>query len=332
MSIKINNKILPEVGLGCMGMSEFYGDTDDAASLQTLKRSYEIGYRHYDTADMYGQGRNELLLGQFIKTLGEARDNIHIASKVGIQRDSNDKYNLILNGSREYIHKSCNDSLKRLGTDYLDLYYLHRKDPNILLEESLTAIKELIDSGKVKAAGLCEVSSETLSEANKILKISAIQSEYSLWSRDIEDEIIPLCKDLDITIVAFSPMGRGFLTGKISKKHMDTAVSDKDFRASLPRFNGENYDKNIKLVNKIIDISSSLNIKASQLSLAWILSKSDNIIVIPGTKQEKYLLENFESLNIKLDNEVIREIESIFTKDSISGDRYPERILKKSNK
>ena len=141
MSIKINNKILPEVGLGCMGMSEFYGDTDDAASLQTLKRSYEIGYRHYDTADMYGQGRNELLLGQFIKTLGEARDNIHIASKVGIQRDSNDKYNLILNGSREYIHKSCNDSFQRLGTDYLDMYYLHRKVTNLLFVESLTAIK-----------------------------------------------------------------------------------------------------------------------------------------------------------------------------------------------
>lgn len=327
----MNNKIFPEVGLGCMGMSEFYGDTNDAASLLTLQRSYDIGYRHYDTADMYGHGKNELLLGQFIKKLGKKRGNIHLASKVGIQRDTNDKYNLILDGSRSYIHKSCDDSLKRLGTDYLDLYYLHRKDPNITLEESLSSIKELIDSGKVKAAGLCEVSPETLREANKTLKISAIQSEYSLWTRDIEDEIMPLCKELDITIVAFSPMGRGFLTGKVTKQYMNTAVSDKDFRTKLPRFNGDNYDNNIKLVNKINDISASLDIKTSQLALAWILSKSDNIVVIPGTKQEKYLLENFESKNIKLDNDIIREVESTFNKDSISGDRYPESILKKSN-
>lgn len=331
MNISMNGKLFPKVGLGCMGMSEFYGDTNDKSSLEILKKSYEIGYRHYDTADMYGRGHNETLIGNFIEYLGNNRDEIHLATKVGIQRDSNDKYKLILNGSREHILRSCDESLLKLNTDYLDLYYLHRKDPNISLEESIGTISELIGKGKVGAIGLCEVTSETLKLANNIHKISALQSEYSLWTRDIEDNVINTCIDLDINIFAFSPIGRGFLSGKISKEYIQNTVSEVDFRANLPRFNGENYDKNMSLVNKMKEISDSLGIQASQLAISWILAKNDNIIAIPGTKQEKYLHENFKGAEIVLDKNTIDKLDTIFKTDSVSGDRYPTQILEKSN-
>lgn len=324
-------KPVSPVGLGCMGMSEFYGETDDSVSLKTLTKAYELGYRHFDTADMYGVGHNEKLLGTFIKSLGCDRENIVLSSKVGIVRDMNNKYKLSVDGSKEYIKSACEKSLKRLGTEYIDLYYLHRRDPNIPLEETVTALADLIKEGKIRAIGLCEVSLDTLKSVQKLHPVAAVQSEYSLWSRDVEDAILPICLQMGVAFVAFSPMGRGFLTGSITKDRMKKANPEIDFRTKLPRFNSENIDANLELVSKMKNIADAVGATPAQIALSWILSKGDNIFVIPGTKTPSFLSENLASQDVVLNASVMRELNQLFTPESVHGGRYPQEILARSN-
>lgn len=331
MNRAIGGKAVPSVGLGCMGMSEFYGAADDAESLQTLIRAYEIGYRHFDTADMYGLGHNEKLLGKFVRELANERDKIVISTKVGIVRDEGNKYSLSVNGGRNYVRKSCHESLKRLGTDHIDLYYLHRRDPKTSLEETMTALSKLRQEGKIGSIGMCEVSADTLRAAHAIHPVAAVQSEYSLWTRDLELEILPLCRQLNIALVAFSPLGRGFLTGGISKESMKSANPELDLRTKLPRFTGDNIDANLQLVDRLKQISASVNLKPSQVALAWVLAKGDNVHVIPGTKRSAYLVENFSSTDVVLGSNIIVQLDSLFTHDAVRGARYPQDILVRSN-
>ncbi len=323
-------KSVSPVGLGCMGMSEFYGATDDNVSLKALRRAYELGYRHFDTADMYGFGHNEKLLGLFVKTLGCDRDKIVLASKVGIVRDQNNKYKLSVDGSRQYIKTACEQSLRRFSTDYIDLYYLHRRDPTRPIEETMEALVELLREGKIRAIGLSEVSVGTLEIAHKIHPITALQNEYSLWSRDVEDELLPACQRLNIALVAFSPMGRGFLSGSVTKDCLQSADPEMDFRTKLPRFSEENIDANLRLVARLRDLADTLGVTAAQLALAWILSKGNNIYVIPGTKRLTYLAENFASQRIHLEPAIVQQLEGIFTKEAVQGGRYPQEILVRS--
>lgn len=331
MNRLLANKSVPAVGLGCMGMSEFYGETDDAQSLDTLHAALELGYRHFDTSDMYGRGHNEELLGKFVKQLGPRRDEILLATKFGIYRDPSDKYNLLIDGSREYVKKACEASLKRLNTDCIDLYYVHRRDPNTPIEETISAMAELVQEGKIKAIGLSEVSVETLRKAHAVHPIAALQSEYSLWSRDLEEDILPVLKNLNIALVAYSPLGRGFLTGAITKQHIEQASADSDFRAKLPRFQGENLDSNLQLVRALEELSQELKCTPAQLALAWLLEQYDNLHVIPGTKRIKYLKGNFAAQDIKLDVAACAMLGKIFAPQAIAGKRYPDAILKGTN-
>ncbi|MCY4045090.1 MAG: aldo/keto reductase [Cellvibrionales bacterium] len=328
---KLANTMVPRVGLGCMGMSEFYGNTDEDTSLLTLKQAFDLGYRHFDTADMYGYGHNEKLLGKFIKDNNDLRDDIFLCTKGGIIRDPDNKYNITVNGSRDYIKKACEDSLKRLETDYIDLYYLHRPDPNIAIEETVSAMKELVDEGKIKAIGLSEVSSEQIRAASSVHTISAVQSELSLWSREAEESVLPCCEELDIAFVAFSPLGRGFLSGAIDQSFLNATSEDVDFRKRIPRFSDENIENNLAVLNKLEAISERNGLTLSEVSLAWVLAKSKNIHIIPGSKTPKYLPTNFNSQNIELSQADINEIESLFTPDAIQGTRYPQAILEKSS-
>lgn len=327
---KLGDKKVPAVGLGCMGMSEFYGETDDKVSIGTLHESYAMGYRHYDTADMYGEGHNENLIGEFLKQLNADREEIFICTKGGIVRDSTDKYNISVNGSREYIRRACESSLKRLNVEYIDLYYLHRIDPAIEIEESIGAMKELVEEGKIRSIGLCEVSAEQLEIANSVHPVAAVQSELSLWSRDAEDTVIPKCVELDIAFVAFSPLGRGFLSGKIDRNFMKNASEHLDFRKKMPRFSEENIDINSSLVSKLESIAAELEVTPSLLALYWALSRSPNIHIIPGTKTTRYLANNFNAQHCDIGSEVITRLDSIFNLDAVSGSRYPQKILQKS--
>nr|WP_298138792.1 aldo/keto reductase [uncultured Pseudomonas sp.] len=331
MNRTLANKSVPAVGLGCMGMSEFYGETDDAQSLETLHAALDLGYRHFDTSDMYGRGHNEELLGKFIKQLGSRRDEILLATKFGIYRDPADKYNLLIDGSREYVKKACEASLKRLNTDCIDLYYVHRRDPNTPIEETVGALAELVQEGKIKAIGLSEVSVETLRKAHAVHPIAALQSEYSLWSRDLEEHTLPVLEELNIALVAYSPLGRGFLTGAITKEHIEQASADSDFRAKLPRFQGENLDANLQLVKALEELSSELGCTSAQLALAWLLDQYENLHVIPGTKRIKYLEGNFTAQQIQLDAAASAMLGKIFAPQAIAGKRYPDAILKGTN-
>ncbi len=331
MNRKLGSKSVPAIGLGCMGMSEFYGATDDAQSLDTLAQALEMGYRHFDTADMYGSGHNETLLGQFLRSVGAARrQQLLIASKVGLRRAPEDKYKIEVDGSASYIKQACDASLQRLGVEQIDLYYLHRRDPKIELAESLGAMAELVKAGKIGAIGLCEVSSQTLQAAHAIQPIAALQSEYSLWSREAGDEMIPLCEQLGIAFVAFSPMGRGFLTGSVNRDTMQNATRDADIRTVLPRFQAENIEANLRLVERLKSIAAQLTMQASQLALSWILSKHAQVHVIPGTKRASYAATNFSAGACQLDAATLAQLDQIFTPDAVSGGRYPAAILNKS--
>lgn len=327
---KLGNTVIPAVGLGCMGMSEFYGKADDSVSLNTLTEAYRQGYRHFDTADMYGLGHNEALIGKFINRPEIDRNEIFISTKGGIVRDPEDKYNVSVNSSSEYIRGACERSLSRLKTDYIDLYYLHRLNPNTSIEESMGTLKDLVQEGKVKHVGLCEASAAQIRVAHKILPITAVQSELSLWSRDAEESVIPTCIELDVAFVAFSPLGRGFLSGNIDKDFMNSAHNELDFRKRLPRFNDENLERNLQLVKKLESIAGDLGIPTSQISLSWALHKAPNIHIIPGTKTTKYLKSNFDAQFIKLDKRVMRELDNIFSSSAVYGSRYPQKILEKS--
>ncbi|MEO7834161.1 MAG: aldo/keto reductase, partial [Ginsengibacter sp.] len=290
-----------ELGLGCMGMSEFYGVQNDEESLKTIHKAYELGVTFFDTADMYGPYTNEILVGKAIRPF---RNKITIATKFGIVRDASNPKARGVNGTREYVKSSCEGSLKRLNVDVIDLYYLHRKDPQTPIEETIGAMAELVKEGKVRGIGVSEVNAETLRKANSTFQLSALQSEYSLWTREPENEILPVCKELGIAFVAYSPLGRGFLTGQI--KSFEDFAED-DFRRTSPRFQGENFNKNRELLNKVESISKEKNCTPAQLALAWVMAQEDFIFPIPGTKRIKYLEENVRAIDIKFSQQELKE-------------------------
>ncbi|MFD6510657.1 aldo/keto reductase [Bacillus sp. NPDC060175] len=309
------------LGLGCMGMSEYYGNQNEEKSIDTLHHALKLGVNLFDTADQYGLGKNEELIGRALKS---SRKNINIATKFGFVR--NDSGAVIeINGRPEYVKKACEESLKRLDTDYIDLYYLHRVDPRVPIEETVGAMKQLVEEGKVRNIGLSEASVQTIRRAQKVHPIAALQTEYSLWSRDIEEEILPLCRELNIAIVPYSPLGRGFLSGKI--KSIDKLV-ESDYRRNTPRFQEENFDYNLSLLDKLEKLAKEMNIKPSQLALSWLLSNGEDLIPIPGTKKISYLEENIAAIDIKLTKDIKESIDKVAPLGAAIGDRYPINSMK----
>jgi len=304
-----------------MGMSEFYGARDDAESIATIRRSLELGFPFLDTADVYGYGDNEILVGKAIR---DRRDKAFLATKFAIVRDRTNPHVRGVSGKPEYVKSSCEASLKRLGVDTIDLYYQHRVDPNTPIEDTVGAMAELVREGKVRFLGLSEASPATLRRAHAVHPIAALQTEYSLWTRDPEDKVLPTTRELGIAFVAYSPLGRGFLTGQIKK--FDDLAAD-DFRRLSPRFQGENFQKNLDLVARVELIAKEKKCVPGQLALAWLLAQGDDVIPIPGTKRRKYLEENIASLDVKLSADDLRRLEEVAPKGGAHGNRYPENMM-----
>lgn len=314
---KIGDRELPRVGLGCMGMSEFYGASNDQESLRLLQRAREAGYVHFDTADMYGMGHNEELLGKF---LAEApRDAVFIASKFGIVRDAAGGLSRSLNGRPEYVKQACDKSLQRLGIEHLDLYYVHRRDAAVPIEETVGAMAELVKAGKVRQLGLSEVSAETLRRAHRVHPIAATQTEYSLLSRAPEDELFPACRELGVAFVAYSPLSRGLL-GDLSEQDLRAPG---DVRQFLPRFAGDNFARNRQLLGELASLAQAKQVKVSQLALAWVLGQGSFLHIIPGTRRERYLLENFAAGSMQLSTDEIARVTAAVDPSLVVGTRYP---------
>ena len=319
-----NGPLVSAMGLGCMGMTDFYTTgVDIREAMATLHRALELGINLLDTADMYGPHTNEELIG---KAIVGKRDQVFLASKFGIVRDPGNPVARGVNGRPEYIRTSIDGTLKRLGVETLDLYYQHRIDPQVAIEETVGAMADLVKAGKVRYLGLSEASVATLERAHKVHPISALQSEYSLWSRDQEENgCLATCQRLGIAFVPYSPLGRGFLTGAL--KSPDDFAAD-DYRRFSPRFQGENFARNLLLVRQVQDLAAEKGVTAGQLALAWVLAQGDYVIPIPGTKQRKYLEENVAALNVKLSGEDLQALEAIFPANATAGLRYPEEVMK----
>jgi aryl-alcohol dehydrogenase-like predicted oxidoreductase len=305
------------IGLGCMGMSEFYGSVNENEAIKVIHYALDNGINFLDTADMYGPFTNEKLVGKAIK---DRRDKVILATKFGNQRGEDGSF-LGVNGKPEYVRKCIEDSLKRLDVDYIDLYYQHRVDPNVPIEDTIGEMKKLVEEGKVRYIGMSEAAADTIRRAAKVHKITALQTEYSLWSRDPEEEILETVRELGIGFVAYSPLGRGFLTASFNSPE---EIPEGDFRRNNPRFQGDNFHKNMELVNKVKEIADEKGVKPGQLALAWVLAQGEDIVPIPGTKHQNYLEENIAAVDIELSDEDLRRLNEAMPAGSTAGDRYPD--------
>ena len=307
------------IGLGCMGMSGSYGPADQREARATISRAFELGVTHFDTGDFYGDGENERLLGL---ALAGRRDEAVIATKTGMRRGATGPPRL--DGSPSYLRKACDDSLARLGVDHIDLYYLARVDPDVPVEESFGAMAELVEAGKVRQLGLSEVSPRTIRRAHSVHPVTALQTEYSLWERHAEDAVLPTVRELGIGFVAYSPLGRGFLTGGVRSAG---ELPDGDFRRLTPRFQGANFERNLRIVERVEELSSEIDVTPAQLAIAWVCAQGEDIVAIPGTKRRHYLEENVAAESLELSSDRLARLDEVVPQNGAAGDRYPEPIM-----
>lgn len=320
-----NGPEVSAIGLGCMGMSEFYGSGDETESIATIRHAVDRGVTFLDTADMYGVGRNEELVG---RAIADRRDEVFLATKFGNVRGPNGEF-LGVKGTPEYVRSACEASLRRLGVEVIDLYYQHRVDPNVPIEDTVGEMARLKDEGKVRFLGLSEAAPQTIRKAHATHPITAVQTELSLWSRDAEADVLPTVRELGIGYVAYSPLGRGFLTGQITKPE---DFPEDDFRRFHPRFTGENFEKNIALVREVEAMAREKGCTTAQLALAWVLAQGDDIVPIPGTKRVRYLDENIGALDVKLSDDELRRLDEILPPGAAAGERYHERGMETVNR